>query len=314
MRRGAGYRSDMSIPLASCLSAPRVFAALALAIVAAAASAQAVVTAELDASPRHHEWVDVKSGDRMVHTFVAFPERKDKALSVLVLHENRGMTDWVRLVCDRLAARGFVALAPDLLSDVDAEHRDTAAFGSGDAARKAIYALPPERVRADLLAVQAHARSLPASSGRLACVGFCWGGTQAFALAVDNQDLAVACVFYGSPPPAEQLAKVAAPVFGFYGSDDERINATIEPTQKAMLALAKSYEPVLYAGCGHAFLKHGDDPASNAAVKAGCAAAWERLTAVLGRAEVAVGGRDGKGAPAPTAEPAKAPGTAGGKD
>lgn len=261
--------------------------ALSLSVFAASLAAQDAVLKQLDASPRHHEWIDVASGSRKVHTFVAFPEVKEKALAILVLHENRGMTDWVRLVCDRLAAAGFIALAPDLLSDFDAQHKDTASFASGDEARKAIYALEKDRVLADLRAVQAHAATLPASNGRAACVGFCWGGAQAFAYAVAQPDLAAACVFYGSPPPAPQLASITAPVYGFYGENDQRINATIDATKATMKELGKVYEPEIYGGVGHAFLRMGDEKDPKPEVQKGCKAAWERLVSVLQRAAAA---------------------------
>src|SRR5471030_3542567 len=83
---------------------------------ASAASAQDFVKKRLDNSPRHHEWVKVKQGDRTVHCFVVYPEVKNKATAVLVIHENKGLTDWVRSVADQLAEAGYIAIAPDLLS------------------------------------------------------------------------------------------------------------------------------------------------------------------------------------------------------
>ena len=249
--------------------------------------AQAAAVAELDASPRHHEWIKVAAGARQVRAFVAFPETKDKALAVLVLHENRGLTDWVRVVCDRLAKAGFVAIAPDLLSEFDAEHADTAAFATSDAARKAISELKNERVQGDLLAVQAAVQKLPACNGRSASVGFCWGGAQSFLFATAGKDLACACVFYGSPPADDKLAEVKAPVHGFYGENDRRINDTIAATEAAMKKLDKKYEPVVYPGVGHAFLRMGDEPDATDAVKKACTDAWERLLKVLRAAAVA---------------------------
>jgi len=247
--------------------------------------AQAAAVAELDASPRHHEWIKVASGARQVRAFVAFPEVKDKALAVLVLHENRGLTDWVRVVCDRLAKAGFVAVAPDLLSEFDKEHADTAAFADSDAARKAISDLKPAQVQADLLAVQAAVQKLPACNGKTASVGFCWGGAQSFLLATASKDLACACVFYGSPPADDKLADVKAPVHGFYGENDRRINDTIAATEAAMKKLDKKYEPVVYPGVGHAFLRMGDEKDPTDAVKKACADAWERLLKVLRTAD-----------------------------
>src|SRR5437773_11772128 len=70
----------------------------------------------LNSSPRHGEWVDIKSGARTLKAFVVYPERKDKAPVVIVIHEIFGLSDWVRGLCDQLAENGVIAIAPDLLS------------------------------------------------------------------------------------------------------------------------------------------------------------------------------------------------------
>ena len=123
----------------------------------------------LNNSPRHGEWVDFKSGDRTIKAFVVYPERKDKAPVVLVIHEIFGLTDWARGICDQLAENGVIAIAPDLLSGQK--------FEDVDGARKAISALPKEQVQADLDATAAYALAkIPAGNGTLAVCGFCWGG------------------------------------------------------------------------------------------------------------------------------------------
>ncbi|MGE3171476.1 MAG: dienelactone hydrolase family protein [Planctomycetota bacterium] len=259
-------------------------------------AAQEFAVKQLDASPRHHEWVDVAAGARKVRCFVAFPEREEKVMAVVVIHENRGLTDWVRSFCDQLAAAGHLAIAPDLLSQFDAAHADTASFESSDAARKAIYQLDATQVRRDLDAVVEHSRTIPAANGRVACVGFCWGGARAFELATAER-LGVACVFYGSPPEDPVLAAIRAPVFGFYGRSDQRINATIEATAARMKELGKRYEPEIYDDAGHAFMRQGDDPEATPALKAAHDRALQRLLEVLKGAD------QGTPAAAPAAEP-----------
>src|SRR5450755_3278517 len=107
----------------------------------------------LNSSPRHGEWVDFKSGDRTIKAFVVYPERKEKAPVVLVIHEIFGLTDWVRGVCDQLAENGVIAIAPDLLSGQT--------YADVDGARKAISALPKEQVQSDLDATAAYALKIP---------------------------------------------------------------------------------------------------------------------------------------------------------
>jgi carboxymethylenebutenolidase len=246
------------------------------------AAAQEWARAALDASPRHLEWVKVPAGDRTVRAFVAYPERKDPALAVIVIHENRGLTDWVRLVADRLAAEGYVAVAPDLLSGFDKAHRATADFADSDAARDAIYDLPPERVTADLKAVQQYAAKLPAANGKTAVIGFCWGGSESFRFATNAPGLSAALVFYGMAPKDDAALKaISAPVYGFYGAKDWRVNGTIPETRTRMERLGKPYEPVVYEGVGHAFLRAGDAPDADAAGKAARDKAWARVKTIL---------------------------------
>ena len=264
---------------------------LALALAAPGAAAQEWAIARLEASPRHHEWVEVpvagsvpkgESGGRTVRSFVAYPEKAEGALAVIVLHENRGLTDWVRSFADQVAAAGYLAIAPDLLSGFAAERPHTGAFPSSDAAREAISALDADRVTSDLLAVQKHVAALPGASGETAVVGFCWGGAQSFRFATSSPDLAAALVFYGTAPEdPERLAAISAPVYGFYGENDARVNATIEPTRERMRAAGKTYEPTIYEGAGHAFMRQADDPAGPPAAKVAKAAAWERLVTIL---------------------------------
>ena len=234
-------------------------------------------------SPRHHEWVDVASGARKVRCFVAFPEKKEKVTAVIVIHENKGLTEWVRSVADRLAEEGYLALAPDFLSGRGPEGGNTDAFASADAATQAIYALEPAQVLADLDAVAAHARVLPAASGKLGVAGFCWGGGKTFEYATHAKDLAAAYVFYGSSPAEEKLASVACPVYGFYAENDARINATLDATAAAMKAAGKTFEPVIHPGAGHGFMRAGEAADASPENEKARAEAWERWKGLLAR-------------------------------
>src|SRR5882724_8059911 len=170
----------------------RVLASILVLTVASAASAQDFVKKRLDNSPRHHEWVKVKQGDRTVHCFVVYPEVKDKATAVLVIHENKGLTDWVRGVADQLAEAGYVAIAPDLLSGMAPGGGNTADIKSADDATKVLYQLKPEQVTADLNAVADHILKDKACNGKLTVAGFCWGGGQSFRFATNRSDLKAA--------------------------------------------------------------------------------------------------------------------------
>lgn len=228
----------------------------------------------LNSSPRHGEWVDFKSGDRTIKAFVVYPERKDKAPVVLVIHEIFGLTDWVRGVCDQLAENGVIAIAPDLLSGQT--------FSDIDGARKAISDLNKEQVQADLDAASAYALKIPAANGSLAVCGFCWGGGWTFSCANMNPKLKAAYSFYGTAPDdASKVANIPCPVYGFYAEKDERVNATIAKAEELMKAAGKKYEPVIYKDAGHGFMRDGESPTGTPENKKARDDAWARWKTLL---------------------------------
>jgi carboxymethylenebutenolidase len=159
----------------------------------------------------------------------------------------------------------------------------TSDLPNADAAREAIYKLTPEQVTSDLDAVAAWAKQIPASNGKLAVGGFCWGGGQSFRYATHNRDLAAAFPFYGAfQYTKDDLAKITCPVHGFYGGSDERINATIPETEAAMKELGKTYEPVVYQGAGHGFMRLGEEPDASDANRKAREEAWKRWKELLG--------------------------------
>src|SRR5215207_5132411 len=164
----------------------RLLLLLNILLLTAAGSAQGWAKARIEKSPRHLEWIKVKQGTREINCSIAFPEVKDKATAVVVIHEIFGLTDWVRGVTDQLAEAGYIAIAPDLLSGAAPGGGGTAELGSGDAVRKAISSLPPDQVTADLKAVADYVGKLPAANGKIAVGGFCWGGSQSFRFATNN--------------------------------------------------------------------------------------------------------------------------------
>ena len=206
-------------------------------------------------SPRHGEWVDVKLPDGgKVTTWVVFPEVKTKAGAVIVIHEIFGLSDWVRGVADQLAKEGFIALAPDLLTGKGPNGGGTDSLG--EEATKVIRTLTPEAVAAMLNAVRDYALKLPAANGRVGSVGFCWGGTTSFAYAVAQPKLDAAVVYYGtSPSDPSAYEEVHAPVLGLYGGDDARVDATIDPARKVLSRAHRSYDPHVFDGAGHGFLR-----------------------------------------------------------
>ncbi|MEX0770797.1 MAG: dienelactone hydrolase family protein [Balneolaceae bacterium] len=253
-----------------------------LSLTSSSLLAQDFALEQLEQSPRHHEWVQIEYDNRTLHNFVAYPEHSENTLAVIVLHENRGLTDWVRSFADQVAEAGYLAIAPDMLSEFDEVHNRTSDFFSSDEARDAIYRLDPIQITRDLKAVREYISGLPSSNGSTVIAGFCWGGSQTFRFATHSTEIDGAFVFYGSAPDeAERIRNINAPVYGFYGENDQRINATIPDTEKIMDRYGKTYDYVIYEGAGHAFMRAGDDPGGSSAVQAARDKAWERFSTLL---------------------------------
>ena len=217
-------------------------------------------------SPRHQEWVKVKNGTREVNSFVVYPENRSKATAVVVIHEIFGLSDWIQSLTDQLAEAGYVAIAPDLLSGMGPNGGGTSSLDR-QAIGQAVRDLPPDQVTGDLNAVADYVSKLPASNGKVVVAGYCWGGSQTFRYATNNPKIKAGFVFYGSGPASADgtpdsaaLAKIKAPIYGFYASNDARINATLPKTSEVMTELKKTFDPVTYENSGHGFMRAGDAP------------------------------------------------------
>lgn len=259
-----------------------VFSVVLVLFCASILSAQDWARAKVDKSPRHREWVKIKHDGRSVQTFVVYPQVSDKQPVVLIIHEIFGMTDWVQDLADQVAADGYIAVAPDLLSGMAPNGGGSSDFAEGQAV-KAVSMLNPDQITADLNAVADYALTIPSANGKLYVAGFCWGGGQSFRFATNRSGLSAAFIFYGPPPPPGNMARINAPVYGFYGGNDERIGATIPTAREEMKAAGKVYEPVTYQGAGHGFMRAGEEPGANPANKKAHDEAWARWKKILAR-------------------------------
>lgn len=242
-----------------------------------------VETENLSESPRHHEWIDLEREDGTIcKAFVVYPESNMATKSVIVIHENRGLNDWARGFADKLAANGYLVIAPDLISNTIVGIEKTTDFENTDKAREAIYALNKDNVTYDLNAAYNYIKADKASTGEVSVVGFCWGGSQSFRYATTNNSLKEALIFYGTAPKAaEVFSNIETPVYGFYGGNDNRVNATIKATDSLMKINNKVYEYEIYEGAGHAFMRRGAQEDTDSANKNAHDKAWERLLNLL---------------------------------
>jgi len=255
-------------------------ALILVVLITQAVWAQDWARTQLAKSPHHQEWVTVKHDGRSVETFVVYPESKDKRPVVVLIHEIFGMSDWVQDLADQVAAAGYIAVAPDLLSGMGPNGGRTSDVAP-DKVTELVSHLNPDQVTADLNAVSDYGKKLPASNGKLFVGGFCWGGGQTFRFATNRPDLAAAFVFYGPPPDKDAMARIKAPVYGFYAGNDARIGATLPDTTAQMKAAGKIFDPVVYEGAGHGFMRAGEAPDANDANKKARQDAWVRWKDLL---------------------------------
>ncbi len=300
------------------LTLPLAFALTLVASAVPTAHAQDWAKAALEKSSRHGEFVTIhEPGGRNLQAWVVYPEVKEKAPVVVLIHEIFGESDWFREMADEIAGAGYIVVAPDLLSGfgpppaaaspaagmpdmpaMDHSHMappansgqafvpllpgGTAAFPDQGSVTKAVSSLDAAGVNTDLDAAADYGKKLPAASGKVYVAGFCWGGGKSFLFATHRKDLSAAFVFYGPPPPADLMKNITAPVYGFYAGNDARISATIPQATADMKAAGKTYDPVTYDGAGHGFMRAGEAPDASPANSAARQAGFRRLIDKLG--------------------------------
>ncbi|MFJ9565165.1 dienelactone hydrolase family protein [Streptomyces fuscichromogenes] len=261
-------------------------------------ASQSFATEKLAKSPRTSRWVHLNFHGQTMKAWVDYPVGRRNAPVVLVLHEVFGLTDSTRNTADELAAMGYIAIAPDMISGLgpDGDGDSRTLTGSGGQASDLVTAVPDREVSARITAWVTYARHLPRSTGQTDIVGLSWGGGAAFRYAATGtRSVDSVFVFYDVGPPAvtqgchrtEGLTdypvdRVRVPVHGFYAETDTRVMATLDATTTAMSAAGKYYDPVVYAGADHAFMRLGENPAdTNPANAAAEQASLKRLHSEL---------------------------------
>lgn len=198
---------------------------------------------------------------------LAKPKGKTKLGAVLVIHENRGLNPHIIDVTKRVAAAGYLALGVDALSPFGGTPSDE------DEGRALIGKLDPEKNLQNYLKGLDYLRKNADGNGKVACVGFCWGGGMANKLAVNDPNLQAAVAYYGAQPNVADVAKIKAKVMLHYGGLDERINAGIPAYEEALKANKIDYKLYIYEGVNHAFNNNTSPTRYN---EAAAKLAWQR--------------------------------------
>ncbi len=274
VQRGQPSSSDehMAHMSAADTASPRVMSAGEVSLsqgTAGLPASNSNAAARLAASPRHAEWVKIPwapgSKDSLMAWIVYPTTTRAKTPVVVVVHEIFGLSTWVRGVADQVAADGFIAIAPDLLSRV--RGGPTSVELSGDSARKIIAGVNSIQRNEGITAVANYAMSQPSAAPKYGVIGYCWGGSTTWGAAVSNgKGFSGGVAFYGTPymsgavPIADSMAKITRPVMLLSGSKDARIGAAMPAIDSTMKALGKSYTGTNYDGAVHGFLRAQDDP------------------------------------------------------
>lgn len=233
--------------------------------------------ATLAHSKLRKQFVDIPVGAVRLHTWIEYPAVAGKVGTVIVMQHGSGMDDWVRAVADQLAQSGFVAIAPDVWSGTGPGGGGLDSFQFVDDAMKASVKVTPDETMRRFKAAREYALKLPQANGKSASLGFCAGGGNSFRFAGEVPELNGAVVFYGGPPEDAVMERIHSPVIGFYGENDVRVTASVEPTAAKMRTLGKMYEPHIYPKTTHSFVLFQEVGGNPAAVQD----AWPRAIAFL---------------------------------
>ena len=231
--------------------------------------------AEAKSSPKegsavHTEYVEYPGKTGPMRASLAQPAGDEKLPAVVVVHENRGLNAHIEDVAGRLAAEGFLTLAPDALSPLGGTPEDS------DEARSMIGKLDPESTVGDFVAAVQYLKTHPRSTGKVGCTGFCWGGAMSNQMAVHSPDLLAAAPYYGRQPAAEDVPRIKASLLLHYAGLDERINKGIPEFEAALKKASVDYTLHVYEGAAHAF---NNDTNPGRYHKEAAQLAWQRTIA-----------------------------------
>jgi carboxymethylenebutenolidase len=201
-----------------------------------------------------------------VRAYSVRPKGETRLSGVVVIHENRGLNAHIEDVARRVAAEGYIAVAPDALSPFGGTPEDP------NEARPLFQKLDRQANTKNFVAAVEYLKTHPQSTGKVGCMGFCWGGGVTNQVAVNSPNLAAAVPFYGSQPAPEDVPKIRAAMLIHYAGNDERINAGIPAFEEALKKASVEYQIFMYEGAGHAFF----NDTGTRYDKQAAALAWQR--------------------------------------
>jgi carboxymethylenebutenolidase len=266
--RGAMDRREFLERLAALAGGTAAAAALLPALESEGAASQVVPKDD----PRlETEYVKYPTESGEMRAYQARPKGAAKLAGVIVIHENRGLNPHTEDIARRAALEGYLAIAPDALAPLGGTPENP------DEARALFQKLDREANTKNFTAAVAYLKTHPQATGKVGCMGFCWGGGVTNQVAVHSPDLAAAVPFYGMQPAPEDVPKIKAAMLIHYAGDDERINAGIPAFEEALKKAGIEYTIHMYPGAGHAFMNDTGSRYNKEAADL----AWQRTVAFL---------------------------------
>jgi carboxymethylenebutenolidase len=193
-------------------------------------------------------YINYPGANGEIRSYSARPKDSGPLAGVIVIHENRGLTPHIEDVARRVALEGFRVIAPDALSPLGGTPANP------EEARPLFQRLDRQENTSNFVAAVEYLKTQPQATGKVACMGFCWGGAATNQVAVNAPDLTAAVPFYGSQPAPEEVPKIKAAMLIHYAGDDERINAGIPAFEEALKISGVEYTIHRYEGAAHAFM------------------------------------------------------------
>jgi carboxymethylenebutenolidase len=245
-------------------------------------AAQEFALKDLAISSHRMEWIKIESEESSVRSFIVYPDSLTVAPAMIIIHDEFGMTEWIKSFANQVASENYVAFVPDLVtgeSTVKVESRGLRNWGD---TRDKLLNMDQEQLFASIDMVFKFTEDLSSCNGTILIAGLGWGGSQVFRYLSHNNTPGAGLVFYGrAPVNKKKLKPISTPIYGFYGEYDSRVNKNLWRADKKMKQLGKPFYPVIFDFGGHGFMRSGERPNANEGNVKARTAAWIRLQAIL---------------------------------
>jgi carboxymethylenebutenolidase len=231
---------------------------------------------------RRYTKVLLKNDDIKINCLVFPTADSSVSMGLIMIHEEWGLTDWIVNISSQVADQGYLVITPDLYSGLVSGSDTVKDLINEEVIRTQLLNCSHERIKSALDVSFEYLKANPLCNGKVAIIGFSWGGSQAFRYITENESLTAGFIFYGKTPENNRdLDRIKSPVYGIYGEYDTQLNSSLGSTIRRMKRLGKDYEPFIIKGGGHGFMRSGDRPWATEDNTKARTAGWNKLLELL---------------------------------